>query len=575
MRFFSFALLIATGASSAGAQPLTILDLVPDNAAVVVGVDSVDEARAAFDRTAIKREWWDSDGVQSWVEEQLQQASEEFRDKAADLELNLDDLELPTGMAGAAMWLPEELNDDGSARQWEYLVAADFGEHIDATQEALDDLIVHAEESGNAWFEEEPFAGGTIWTLELPDAQEELEEWERNEQPPVDTEQLFIATHGSHLMVTSDLRQVETALERLAGEGRGDASARSASEVTSALAAAGGTGHGYAVANFRPLIDLVGRMDDAAEDGAAGMGMKITDILKAVGLYTARSMAMNIEFDGDDGMLESGFAVMLPEKQRLLSLMDPPAAPFTPPGYVTADASSVSLFHFDFARLFPVVNEIISDLPEEAVQDIRPQLQMAQGFLEPMLSQLGPKIYVVSRISRPFSATSQRTLVAIECADTQALGRSIQQLASMFGANLDQRPFQSGVIYDLEAPGFAPGSGNEFSIGLSTGAILIGDIESVEVALRLGGNGGEGTLAADKRFRDAIPPQSGLSFGYSQMREAIEYAAWTVENTNTATTPMEVLPPLNTLADVVGDFVSVMQSTPEGYIGRSLVLRPN
>ncbi|MEM8758669.1 MAG: hypothetical protein AAGF47_12930, partial [Planctomycetota bacterium] len=521
----------------AAGQPLTIMDLAPEHAAVILGVDSVDNARAAFSRTDLKQEWWDSAEVQAWLEKQLEEASGEFREQVADFELDLDDLEPPTGMAGVALWVPQELGDDDEPQKWEYFVAADFGEHIDATLDILEDTVVQAEEAGKAWFEDEPFAGGTIWIVERPEADDEAEEdqedWEREEEPPFDTEQLFLANHGSHLMLASDLRQIESALERIAGEGRGDASARSAAAVTSALADAGGTGHGYAVANFRPLIELLERTENEADEGALG-GVRVSDILQAAGLHTARSIAFNIEFDSDAGMVESGFAAMLPDKEGLLSLMDPPAASFTPPAYVTADASSVSMFHFEFARLFPVVNEIVGRLPDETSQGFRPQLQLAQGFVEPVLSQLGPKIYTISRIRRPFTATSQRTLVAIECADTQAFGRSIQQVTALIGANLEQRTFLSSVIYDLEGPSFAPGAATQMSIGLGTGAVLIGDTESVEVALRLGGDGGDGTLASEERFLDAmaIMPQTGLSFGYSQMRESVEYSVWTMENTD-------------------------------------------
>lgn len=600
----------------------TIADLAPQNAFVLMGVDNYAEMRASFDKTGLKRVW-DDPAVQAWVKKHSAEATEEFDQFLAEIDMKREDIVPPTGMAGMAVWLTPAGAEDVPPVQM--LWAADFGDDAEALHTKIVAALEKAEGADNLRFETENLDGGTVITItgfgeeeeaaepaEEEAAEGEGEDWEDWEDLEVadepEYETLFYVRAGSHLMLSTSQADAEGALERASG--RGENAASGGKDLGKAMTLIGSS-HAYAVAVIQPLYEAAAELDKqaaavAAEDPSNPPPAQIMQTLGALGLTNVRSVAMGVNFDGDKGMAESTFAVHCPEMQGLMSLFTADPLAISAPAFASADAAAFSRFQVQFARLIPVLKDAVQTMPMEVAAQAGYVIPMMEGQVGSILANIGPEVHVVQQYARPFSVDSDHSVYAVAVKDPAALATDMGMRSQQFG--LVSREFEGAQIWSFPAEGSMlplPPEAQDLSIGLGYGHLFFGKTAAVEGALRMSANPGAGTsLGADAQFQKAVATlrSPGLSFSYTNMARTVDFAKWTIENyekiqnaqfdqmlaqiddpefkammeENRPTTPewMKDLPDLSILSRELGDVVGEMHVTPDGLVGTSFLLRP-
>lgn len=574
----------------------TIGDLAPPNSAVIIGIDNFTQAKAAFDRTGLKA-IWDEPAIQTWFEKISEDFLEQFDEALSTINADRGDLTMPTGSAGLAIWLIKPEDDETPFVQ--FLIAADFGANADAMHQTIVSALDKGEESDELAYDREEIGNAALFTirqLEADDADnaDEDDEWAAWEQQwdddgGFDYKNMFYARSGGHLLLGTARTEIERAIDRLAGQNV--ASVSDESRFQAAFAGMDAQRHAYAVILKSPLYSLT---ELVQED----LGQPIVPLLDALGVTEVESTAVTVRLDADRGMVAGEMFVRVPEKRGVMSLINVPAIDFVPPAFVSANASSVNILQFDIARLLPTVTQALNTLPPEIGGELIGGIQMAQGFVGPILSQLGPEIVISQSITRPFAADSQKILTAIRVKDAQALTNAITNLQGMFG--LESRDFQGNTIW---APPQGMMPAGDFAIGLGFGFLFIGAGPEIENAMRAAGAGGAASLKDDARFKNAMNAIGGrgLSFSYTNMAESLDYFQWMASNYkqvmreqlreqfgdfmtdeeieqmmefNPAGQIYENLPDLRILRRHLGDMVGDFRITDDGIRARSMLLRP-
>ncbi len=607
----SIAALLAL-APGALAEDLTIADLAPRNSVLVVGVDDFGAMQASFDKTGL-RDIWDEPSVQRWFEQSTREMTQQLTDMLQSIDAKREDLSMPTGAAGFALWMvePEEPTDPPVA----FIAMGDFGENAGKMHDTLMAALEEGEDKERLRLDFDEFADTTIYTIEAletenPDGDadpeaEEWEEWEDWEQPQSpQIEKVFYARVGSRLLTASALPDLENAIDRIAGDALD--SIREADRFHASRAQIGAH-HLYAVLLTNPIFTA---LDEGARKAEQETGMPAPQLmpwLDAFGISDVHAASMGVRFDADDGMMVSNYGVLAEEMRGILSLMDVQPAAFEPPAFVSADAVSYSMMQFELAQLVPTLQKIAQALPAQDAQSMSMGLGFITGFIGPVLDQLGPEIHWAQSYARPFSVDSQKTLVAIGAKDTDALAQAM----AMSGANLGMtsRDFQGSQIWSMEGGGggmgaMLPGAA-DIAIGVGAGHMFFGPTDGVENALRQAGAPQVApSLAGDKRFQRAlrVAGTKGFSFSYMNLPKTLDYMKWYLDNfdkimqaqmeemlgdvddpelrammeENQMEKPewMENLPDLSIIARHMGDSVTEFHRTEDGMRGRTIWLRP-
>jgi len=257
------------------------------------------------------------------------------------------------------------------------------------------------------------------------------------------------------------------------------------------------------------------------------------------------------------------------------------------------------MMQFDIAGLIPMLTDVANGLPPEIGQNLLEGMNMMTPMFGPILAQLGPEIYVVTSYQRPFSADSQRMLVGIGAKDTAVLSGALTQVLSMM--SMQARDFQGSQIWQApaNAPGMMGGMMGEMALGVGAGHMFVGDVTSVENALRQAGAADAPSFADDERFAKAssVIRNTGLSFSYTDISTMIEYSNWVRDNLDTvidqqlADVPpgqqefvremlegqfsfYESLPDFGIIARHLGDTITETHFTDGGIVMRQVTLRP-
>ena len=338
-------------------------------------------------------------------------------------------------------------------------------------------------------------------------------------ESPIDTDELHYVRTGNHLIISSDMRHTQRALD-LVETGADDQGAADNPNFQSAMTAIGDN-HAYAYLSLATgdLMDELRGMPQAAMLGG---------ILETLGLDALKAASVGVRFDTDAGMMESVFAVDVPEKDGLIALLDNPPMKLSPPAFVQANTTSFNAIQFDLANLFPTLEKAMNKLPPEEAGQMGMMFQQVRTMFGPLFSTLGPEIYMVSNIEKPYSATSQKTVTMIRASDAQVVNQAMQQFAPMMG--LSSRDFLGNTIWSAPA---GAGMGMPLpAFGIGGGYLAMGEETNVENALRAIDRAGDGGLADEPAFQRAIGPlnNEAIAFGWTDMEEAIDYTEWTMNN---------------------------------------------
>ena len=609
----------AATASAATAQNITIADVAPGESMIVIGANNMAQTKNAFDRTGLKNIWDDRD-LRDWMSEAMGDMMDQTRKDLDELGVDLDEiLVAPSGATGMAMWVNEEKPDQSGA---EYVIFADFKGDAEELNENIVEIIMNAVEDDAFTLEETDFGTTTIFSMtRIVDEDEredeaggekeweeewnggEGDDWQNGGQPdwanadasdagsPIDTDELHYTRTGDHLVICSDMRHAQRAID-IVETGADDAGIGSEPNFRNAMNSVGES----------DMYTYISLMDEAVMDELNALPQigAFTGMLETLGLDALNAAAMGVRFDTDDAMAESSFVVDVPEKKGLMALLDNPPMKIDPPDFVRADASSFNAVQFDLARLLPTIERALNELPPEQSGQMGMMFQQIKTMFSPLLSQLGPEIYMVSTIDKPYSATSNKTVTTIRAGDAQQINQSMQQLAPMMG--LASRDFLGNTIWSAPAgAAMLPLP----AIGVGGGYLTMGDETSVENALRAIDRADADGLGDEPDFRRAVAPlgDGAIAYGFTDMQRAIGYTQWSMNNArdlieaqvNAApgmnqidpeikeqiieeqlkATPefMRNLPSMEVVKDNMGDGAFEVRSTDRGFTGRWLLRR--
>lgn len=600
------------------AADVTIADLAPAESVVVVSIDDYSQMKAAFDRTGFKAIWEDP-GVRKWFDRQAAEFFEEFEAALDEVGLEREDLKAPRGMAGGAMWLV--MNEETDEPEPRLLLAADYADEAESMNGVISQLMDEGQERDEITVDEDEYAGVTIYTITPLESGEDVEddaddemdeeewEWEEDDSGPFDFEsqEMFYARSGDMLLLSSDKRALENAIDR-SGAGKQMASVRDNADYAKSLAQVGGH-HMSASFMVSNMLDMMKRANEAARAENGEDFAMMPDpmmLIDAAGLGEVKVVTFGANFDADAGMLEQTWSVICPTKRGLVSLLDNPAIDNTPPAFIPGGATSYSSFQFRFADLIPTLREIANTLPADMQEQVLQGLGMAEGFIGPMLAQMESRIIVAQSYQRPFSPESQSILVGMKAKDQAKFNDAVLNLVNSGMMPLQSRDFLGNTIWEMD-PAMSGMGAPPIAIGVGGGHVFFGKPTEIENALRAS-DAGNASLAEEDDFQTAAKTvgTNAMGFTYTDMRTTTEYLDWTIRNYEQVVRAqfsdpewqedpemkefaeemiqaqleempawMKDAPPLDVVIRNVGDMAGQMKSTPDGFVMKSVVLRPS
>ncbi|MEO0483315.1 MAG: hypothetical protein AAF138_06790 [Planctomycetota bacterium] len=566
-------------ASAAHAEP-TILTVAPADAWMVVHVPSASAFLDPAEGTTLRR-LMDDEELANFFDARFVDVREAWEERAAALDLELDELPRPSGAAGIAI---VDVREPGEPLSFEGGVAsvvwADFGDEIDAAEEAIDQLLDDAIEAGTVTFEETLVGDVELVTVtqsnEAGEDDEEVNDWDEGAE---NAGSVTFGRIGSAYIMSENADVAIEAAEAAMGEGRGG-TIGDAADVSEALASHPAEAEAFVVLRMDPIRE--GWMT-LFEDLDGLDGRVFAEVL---GLRDVESISLSIDLDAADGPLAMAAHVEMDTKDGLFALAAKDSGTLSPPAFVRAGAASVSRGRVEFREVIPLIIRVLSNLPEDQREQAAFFLEQARGIAEPVLNAIGPEFYQVSRFDEPFAEIGASQLFATRVSNEDVVANTLSLLGGF--ANAAPRDFAGVTIFDLEMEGQ--------SGAVSGGWLYLGTTATVEDAIRSGGGaGGEGSLAEQDSFMEAMDVMegSGVASGYMDLGRTLEWLAFdakrSIDQAEAFADAMDMsaedrlvflgasawideLPRTEAVTDVIGDFVWSMRSTRNGYRLRMLCL---
>lgn len=601
------------------AAPLTIEQIAPKNSVLVLSIDNTQAALDAFNRTGF-RKTWDEPAMQTWFKDTVGKLVEDFWADVEKLGLEKDQLKHPTGPAGMAAWFTPP-QDEGGEPQFNMIMAAEYAGEAEAMNKLVTDLIERGEKDKVLELKQDEHNGITVYSLtfireegapgEKPPANDpagegeedfNLEDLEGGEPQPflnMNTEEMHYALTGTQLMASTSRTVLEEAIDRAKGDDMD--SVADAADFTAITAQLGEGQHARVVLLAQPYLEQM--KSEAAAQEEAEFADQFFEIL---GVRDLKGAGMGLRFDTEKAMMEQNIIISTPTKKGIMALLDTPSVALDAPPFIAENTSSFYMFQIDLPAIPGMVNKFLEAMPDDGGM----QAQMMGGFtqfLAPVLQQLGPQVYIANAYQRPLAPDSMQMTAAIKVRDAQALAGALGQLGAQFG--FASRDFQGGQIWSAEG-GMLP---IEIALGLAAGHLFIGTGENVENAIRQASAEGAaaGRLANEDAFKAAKKniADSGLAIGYADTRQELEWLDWSLRNADkiagyqfdqqmgrfgdpedpqfkefrertikdaqeSMNDMLKSMPDLRLFSKHLGDTIMDGRSTPEGFVIRSFMLRP-
>lgn len=578
----SLSFLLAGGLSlgltmAALAKPERFADLAPENTAFIVDIPNFTKTHEAFNRSGLTAIWNDP-SLRSWFDKVTEEPLSDFKEQLDAVNLKLEDIKTPSGVAGLAIWAPAK---DSGSDEPNLLAAADFGDNAEDMAETINTLIERGERDKKFTVTHDKFGDIEITSLTLieeedGDDEDDWDDWD--DDSPSLPSTMHYARHGNFIAISSSMDALEDALDAIGGKDIN--SVADAPALAATLAQHPSSVQAYAAFLTGPLF----KDTEPAQ----------LEIFKALGVSEVRAASVGLNFESANGLMEQTFGVLMNQKKGLFSLINLGPARFQPPAFIDADTASFNMFQFNFAGVIPLLKETVQNTTSEEIKSIGEGLPMIEPMAGPILNSLGSKIFVVQSYARPFSAESQRMLVAIDLADQNAFNTAVAGFGPMLG--LEARDFQGNQIWST--------AGAPIAIGSNSSYTFIGNTQAVEGALRQTST--SSSLAQESRFTNAVANLSnaGLGFGWSDTAQVLRYTEWAFKNQEAiirqhmstmfgddpefAEWREEMIkeaiseipdwqknpPNFDALLRYVGDSVFEMTSSSDGFRGKMIWLKP-
>jgi hypothetical protein len=349
--------------------------------------------------------------------------------------------------------------------------------------------------------------------------------------------------------------------------------------------------HGYGVLLVEPLVELLkAQLPEMQEAGAPD----VKAILDVLGITNVKSLSFGMRLDNPDWTAETTIGVLVPEKRGLVALLADPLGAFDPPAFVPPDVATVSALSFRFDKVYDLAREIVATFPEENRAQTSAMLDQGVGMVKPALDAMGPGIHYFTSYRQPLAADSESTVFVIDVRDVGVVTNTFSFFATQMGGMVEPRDFEGNTIFGSDDLPIA--------VGVGFNRCFIGAPAGVENAMRLAGRADAPRLSDEPAFKEAtrVLAPGGNSYTFADTRQVIRWAYWTVENAEKVVAHevqlsewdaedreaflkdfrenqpewLKKLPPLDVILSHLGDSASEIRPTPEGFRGRSLLLKP-
>ena len=235
--------------------------MAPRTTVFVAGVTNMERTMANLKATPL---WslWQSEQIVEMRNNVWSEMKPDIEEALGELDLEMDDLTLPTGGAGAAVfWVrDEELGQPMPG----VLLYADWGEQADRTGRVIDAMIKKGEEEEDLQYEQIDVVGRTGYRFDVPQPEPEAAD-EFNggfggpmADPAAVLDRIRSVYHvrdDSRFFLCTDLATLTTALEVVDGESHPSVADR---DDYQAIMSQVGTGDKYAALLFRDALNLMG-----------------------------------------------------------------------------------------------------------------------------------------------------------------------------------------------------------------------------------------------------------------------------------------------------------------------------
>ncbi len=597
-------------AAPAPAADLTIDDIAPPETILVARVSDWSAMRAALEETPL---WAASerDSVRAWLTGLWEgEAFESLREELAALEIEADEIPLPSGRVGLAIW---NAGDEEGFFIPAYCFVADFGERA---EDAYDLLIENAEleeERGTVRVEFDDEGDYEVLSMLstfdveahraelLEDLRRNREEygdgfddefWNGIEQNirEDDFDEMLTEVHALRadelVFIATERETISDAIAALEGD---EIPSLAATGELAALRASVRGAHADVVVVPSAVESF---LDTVNENVGYFLPPMLIDSL---GLDQIQGAVAGLRFDAPDAQIELSLDIPMKRRAGLFSLVKNIDA-FAPPAFIPAEAVNVTSFAIDWGGVIPFARDVILKMPEDQRAMMEGQFAAFSIAAGPIFQSLGSELILYSTLERPLAATSAKALYAVRVANEAVISGAIAQYGKMMG--LEAREFLGSQIFEAPAMMGAP-----FGVGLGSGWAFVGPPEEIENAFRRLSAENPASLAQTDAFRDAATHTTGgaASYAYSDLvahmefeqwvsnnietyvRAAVmnewmdeEYFEWIVEdlNSNPTYAALRDAPEMKSFQDAVGPLVQEFHISDTGLTGRMLLLEP-
>lgn len=615
--------LFALVVSAHAAPPTDAASLAPARSFLVVSVPNFKTLSETFKKTDLGK-LWDEPGVHDFVGEVSGDFTKSISEFMKSVDPNAKEFSPPEGLVGMALFFPEKgaKTADGAPKKSGdpcMLVVADMGERAGDYEQFLERAVDRGVSDKKITREQDTYQGVPVTVIRpvvdeeaARKRQERLDKMRRGEDvgeddaaedppkgsdvaawiggTPDDRRDVRVARVENIFLACTEQHAFEEAIDAL--KGKDIDSAADAPAFKQSLEQHPGGELAYAVVRIEPLL---ARLSGDAEDEADGPSP--AKALEALGITSVKAVSLGLHLGMPDGMVDVSFGALAPEKKGLLSLFTTPAGAFEPPVFVPGDSASVARFTFDFPRLFEVLRGALATFPQDVRSQAAPELEMARDMTNPAFQVMGPVVHLVTSYTKPLSAESSEAAWAIDVRDQDAVTTAIAGISAKAQGMLEQEDFEGNTIYKSALGGV--------SLGVGFNHLFIGSGTAVRSAMRLAGRkDGEGaTLAADARFKSDIAALSpgAIMYSWTDMEQTLRYQYWALKNQASIMEQqltdygldaeqrakymkhykdqqgawVDKLPDIESILPHLGNTATEVRSTPEGFRGRMLMLKPS
>lgn len=469
---------------------LTIREIAPDKALLVLGADDVRGTMARLDTTAYGK----LSAEPAFAEEYkklMEKVEVNLKEAAQRAGIERESITWPASLGLAVM---AEIDPELGVPDAHFMFFCDWASQAEATVKMVDAIVAEMEKDAKDASEkikvEEvrgrraiglPMGEGNDAAAEKGGAEDGMEEEEAG--PSIGPKELFVVSDKGRLLMASSVAALDTLLARVDGDRTkpmGESETfRAATELS------GGTQDVYAVLSTEAAGPMLGTMPQF---------MLVRPLIsRFFGDIKAWSFGLNMK----DGVIEVGQGICVPGgKVGLLALADLATEPKAPPAIVPNDAISYGRLNLRFDKIVATLDDAIAGLPEEQGEMIKPQLDLYRPAMQAAFAALGPEVHIWGFEQKLEDPNSGATVTAIAMKNDKDSARAVSDFISLLPLGLQSRDFNGMTILSDE---FSP-----FALGIGGGYLVIGPTDKVEQTLRSVDAKGETGLAADAQFAQGM-----------------------------------------------------------------------